>query len=638
MAVTYYVNPNSTAGGDGTTSAITGPNRAYVSGGAAISARSGEADDITLLFAGSGPVDSSQKFINGTSATSWLLLGDVGQTDGRYTGNEDWSTSHYISEVTGAVDGFEIYDSDVTIRGLQISQAGTSNKNAIRLGPGTVLEGCRIRSSEAERIVYVPPSLGTSGIKIHSNIIKHLANDNGSWYRSIVDEAWNNTYVDCATAARGTNFGVSTYNIAFINCTTDADSTPSAEGNNGTSNATLTNLPTDNQVSMVQGTDWNTATDFRAVSGGKMDGNGNATNKAAQDVNGNTFANDNIGSFNEVAGGTPTDDLLADDIESASQLSQPAIGQTHVLAANDLQSASEVQQGVLGQTHGLAADDLESASQLSRPNLATGADHNLLADDLQSASEIQQGVLGQTHVLAANDLQSASELSRPALGQIVDLFANDLESASQLSRPTLTEAAAALLADDLESASELQQGVLGQVHVLTANDLESASQLNRPALDRKENQFTTFVDLDAVYGPVNIDLDAFYSSTEGTHVAAHQDFDLYNRSNAVLRFTVRNPDGSPKVLTGTTAKFYMQPRPETAHALEPIFKTYPGGGIEYVDEGAGRLNVVLEKDKIQTLRDILTRWDYTLTVEEGVDSQPSTVGAVTVLRAVMRAA
>ena len=175
--------------------------------------------------------------------------------------------------------------------------------------------------------------------------------------------------------------------------------------------------------------------------------------------------------------------LLADDTESASELSSPTLGEGHTLLANDVESASEVTSPAVGQEHALLADDAESASEVSAP--AVGQEHSLAADDVDGASEVTAPAVGQEHALAANDVESASELSSPTLAEVapgVDvLLANDVEGASEVTSPAVGQGHV-LLADDAESASEVSAPSIGQVHDLAANDVESASQLSTPAL------------------------------------------------------------------------------------------------------------------------------------------------------------
>jgi len=175
-----------------------------------------------------------------------------------------------------------------------------------------------------------------------------------------------------------------------------------------------------------------------------------------------------------------SDDLLADDLQSSSELSTPAIGQTHALTADDLQSSSELSTPALAQEHTLTADDLQSASDLSTP--ALGQSHNLTADDLQSASELSTPAIAQTHVFTAGDLHSASQLSTPSIGYEGGLLADDLESASELSAPTIAQTHV-LTAGDLQSQAQLSTPAIGQVHALgEALAIESASELSVPEL------------------------------------------------------------------------------------------------------------------------------------------------------------
>lgn len=95
------------------------------------------------------------------------------------------------------------------------------------------------------------------------------------------------------------------------------------------------------------------------------------------------------------AGGVGTDALLANDLQSLSQLSSPAVGQTHALLVDDLQSTSSVQTITLGQKHNLLANGLQSLSQLSSPAISGGTGFALLANDLESATQLSIPVLRQ---------------------------------------------------------------------------------------------------------------------------------------------------------------------------------------------------------------------------------------------------
>ena len=183
------------------------------------------------------------------------------------------------------------------------------------------------------------------------------------------------------------------------------------------------------------------------------------------------------------AAGGGTDTLTADDLQSASEVSQPVIGQTHGLNAGDIQAQSSVTQPTMGQTHGLAADDLNSASSVSTP--AVGQVHAFNATDVDAASEVTSPVIGQTHVITADDVQSAANVTQPNIGQVHGLAADDLQSAATVSTPTLAEVAPgqdALTADDLNAESEVTTPTIGQTHNLAADDVQAQSSVTQPTL------------------------------------------------------------------------------------------------------------------------------------------------------------
>ncbi|KKL06799.1 hypothetical protein LCGC14_2592420 [marine sediment metagenome] len=136
------------------------------------------------------------------------------------------------------------------------------------------------------------------------------------------------------------------------------------------------------------------------------------------------------------------DNLLADDVESASETSTPVIGQTHVITVTSAESASEASSPAVGQEHALLAGDVESASEVSTPAVAEVV--HLLADDVESASEVTTPVIGQEHILTATSVESTSETSTPVVGQEHILLATSVESATELSLPVLAEVGAAI--------------------------------------------------------------------------------------------------------------------------------------------------------------------------------------------------
>ena len=173
------------------------------------------------------------------------------------------------------------------------------------------------------------------------------------------------------------------------------------------------------------------------------------------------------------------DDVLANDVQSTSEVSVPAIAQVHALLADDVQSTSNVTSPAVGQKHALLADDVQNTSNVTTPAVAQV--HGLLADDVQSTSQVTAPAVGQKHVLLANDTESASQVTTPAVGQQHVLLADDAQATSEVTLSAVGQVHA-LLANDAESASQVSAPALGQVHILNAVSVESASVVSSPAL------------------------------------------------------------------------------------------------------------------------------------------------------------
>lgn len=174
-----------------------------------------------------------------------------------------------------------------------------------------------------------------------------------------------------------------------------------------------------------------------------------------------------------------TDALLANDVESTTEVDTPSVGQEHGLTATSIESSAEASSPSLGQEHALTATSVEATSEVSAP--AAAETHALTADSIESASEIDNPNIGQEHALTATGTESAAELSAPSLGQEHGLLSSSVESASELSSPSVGQEHA-LLADDVESASEVTAPTVGQEHALTATSVESAAEVSAPAV------------------------------------------------------------------------------------------------------------------------------------------------------------
>ena len=185
-------------------------------------------------------------------------------------------------------------------------------------------------------------------------------------------------------------------------------------------------------------------------------------------------------SFNDAGN---VDNLLSDNIESASETSNPNIGQAHDLISVDAESNSETSNPVFGQGHNLNVVSIESASEVSNPELAEI--HALLTDSVESASETSTPTLAQVHVLIPNNIESNSEVSNPTLTEnapdVDNLLSENVESPSETSEPLLAQVHN-LIPIAVDSASEVTTPSLATIHALISNSVESNSEVSEPTL------------------------------------------------------------------------------------------------------------------------------------------------------------
>jgi hypothetical protein len=144
-----FGNTGSTAGGDGTTDALSGGNRAYASVAEAEAAEQANlvtADVFVEIHLSGTAADTGNCAIDGwtTDATRYLaFIGNPDNAAGRHPGY--WSTSHYRLSVTdpaGSLGCFENYEAYVRWDGIQveISRSSTGTRRCWYLETGLGLQ------------------------------------------------------------------------------------------------------------------------------------------------------------------------------------------------------------------------------------------------------------------------------------------------------------------------------------------------------------------------------------------------------------------------------------------------------------------------------------------------------------------
>ena len=178
------------------------------------------------------------------------------------------------------------------------------------------------------------------------------------------------------------------------------------------------------------------------------------------------------------------------DTESAAQVSDPAIAQAHSLNGAGAESATQVSAPTVEQEHALTATSVESASEVTQPSLSTqSTTDSLSADDVEASSQVSAPTISQTHALAANDTEANSQTSQPSIAQEHGLTATSIESLSEVSQPALQAVAGtdSLAANDVEASSETESPSLAQVHALNPQTVEAGSAASTASVGQVHN-------------------------------------------------------------------------------------------------------------------------------------------------------
>lgn len=132
---TRYVNTASSAGGDGTTNATSGANRAYASFSEWEAARQASLTEVEEVICEGSAADTSSHVIDGwtTSAANYILV----RTTQANRHNGRWDTTKYRLETSGIQYGW-VYEDYVRFEGIQFrgTSSGHWNKEGLVFNPG----------------------------------------------------------------------------------------------------------------------------------------------------------------------------------------------------------------------------------------------------------------------------------------------------------------------------------------------------------------------------------------------------------------------------------------------------------------------------------------------------------------------
>lgn len=229
MTTTRYVNTASTAGGDGTTNATTGANRAYASMSEAESNLPTTLTDDWVIECSGSTTDSTRAVFDGTTTSSSYTITVTATGSNRTTGV--WDTGRYRLELSYSGGILHLRDNYLIFDGLQlhntISSDNTGHVAVLEYGApeNAIIKNCLISASEQgsgiyisdadvtakiwNTIVYNPHTAGSSSEGIYSNSSSTVEIYNCTVYNfndGVENDAGTVTVTNCAVFGNTDDF------------------------------------------------------------------------------------------------------------------------------------------------------------------------------------------------------------------------------------------------------------------------------------------------------------------------------------------------------------------------------------------------------------------------------------------------
>jgi hypothetical protein len=263
--VTRYIDPDAQAGGNGTTSDLTGGNCAYTSANAWEAARQ---RDISLST-GDDTIEraicQSTHANHSVDASAWTIDGWTTAT-GNYITVEAaaasragavWDTAKYRGS-PGHSSIASILEDHVRLSGLQLEVTASYDTSSVMVqfgGAGSkrvYVDGCYFRMNGSYHLwmglEFAYGVSGTSIAYVRNCIFANMKGSDRAWAISFGSTQWNGSYIhDCTfdDCYQGISFSVSVSTTIkgnlFRNCTTDMDGATAVAGSgyNATTNSSL---------------------------------------------------------------------------------------------------------------------------------------------------------------------------------------------------------------------------------------------------------------------------------------------------------------------------------------------------------------------------------------------------------------
>lgn len=516
--ITRYVNTASTSGGDGTTNAITGPNRAHRTLNNAEAAEQGDlvAAGNSLEILCSGGADVSY-----TSIAGWTL--DASHTitvkmhpDFKNTSGVFDDSKYHLKIPSSWSNSFYITQGWVTLDGIQSSPTA-SNSTGLRYsatdGGTVVFKNCIVKGSGANGQVGLNTGASGSNGRVVNNVVSDFVNY-GIRKQAYFDAGssvsfYNNTVNNCGTGLYLGSFNTSNVravnNLLTNNTTADFDAPSAAtySSNNVTSDGTSPDAGFSSKVvayTDAAGGDFSTS-DSDIVGLGS-DLSADSYYSFSADILGvDRGASWDIGAFQSGGGGgglslavdsltqgqtvgasslTVFSSLLAvNGLIQEANLTAPDLAQAFILTANPLSQSQSADAISLIQAHSINVDGTAQSQTSSIPNLLQ---HSVLNVDsaLQNNSASTPALL-VAGSLAIESIGQNQTIESPLLLQHAQLLADSLGQSQALEVATISQISG-LIVQAVEQAQALGQTSLDQHHALDVSNVLQAAGVDAALL------------------------------------------------------------------------------------------------------------------------------------------------------------
>jgi len=519
-----------TPGGDGTTDANTGPNRAYAS---LVECEAAEQSDFVtaannlVVYCSGDVAENNQVLIDGSTCSAAFDIKIIGN---KASGTK-WDNSAFriVASINATDSALYINDTNVTCDALQCKSVVTAED------PGFPYYVVRV---PAESYTLKNMSIcaavsgwssGTSalyGIRsgtdmsqnsfVINTLIFDIVTDDASFACAFYEgnHAANKTYLYNNTIANvkiGINDGYSDVvcknnilqaaagGVCFDNAVDPSSnynlsSDATAPGGNSVLNTVLT-------FADAASLDYHLAVTDTAAIGAATNLSGDAYYPFNNDADGDVRSSWDIGADEYAAAGGPT--LILAAMSQAQQLGVAALTQHNTLAAAAMSQAQQLGVAALTQHNTLAAAAMSQAQQLDVAALTLNA--TLAAEAMSQAQTLSVTSLTVAGVLSVDELSQGQLIQNLALTQHGVLTIDTATQSQLVDVASITATAPILILATLSQAQLLNPATLAQHNILVVDDASQAQVVGQASFPNIVGWLKgTFVLVSALNGQITV--------------------------------------------------------------------------------------------------------------------------------------